>query len=107
MALPEKTQQIDGLHVIEEYLLTKGEHVVRKDMTLLFKPLIDFGIILYGMKANATNKLAMKFDLEKYFMRNCLAEFDGHYLDYVKVPQDLYDRVKKINDQYRAVGEKI
>lgn len=93
--------QVDGYRVIEEYLLTKGEGVVSGDMKILFRPLIDFGIIVYNLKINATNRMAMKFDLEKFFMRKCSAEISGADIRYVKVPKDIYDRVKKVNDGYR------
>lgn len=97
----ERPEEIDGFKVIEEFLLTKGEHIVSQEMKIPFKPLIDFGIILYGMKANATNKLAMKFDLERFFMRKCAGYLSGTETKYVRVPQDIFDRVKKVNDQYR------
>ncbi len=97
-----KDQTVDGYRVIEEFLLTKGEQIVSKEMKIPFKPLIDFGIIVYQMKANATNKLAMKFDLEKFFMRKCSGEISGTETKYVKVPQEIYDKVKGINDQYRT-----
>lgn len=78
--------QIDGFHVIEEFLLTKGEEIVNEDMKIPFKPLIEFGLIVYGMKANATNKLAMKFDLEKFFMRNQVGLLSGFETKHVEVP---------------------
>ena len=93
--------EIDGLKVIEEYLLTKGEHIVSAEMKIQFKPLIDFAIILYGLKANATNRLSVKFELERFFMRRCAGELSGSETKYVKVPQNLYDKVKGINDLYR------
>lgn len=94
-------QEIDGYHVIEEYLLTKGEQIVDSEMKTLFKPLVDFGLILYGKKANATNRLAMKFDLERFFMRRCAGELYGSDTKYVKVPIAIFEKVKVINDQYR------
>jgi hypothetical protein len=103
----KKKQEIDGYKVIEEFLLTKGETIVSQDMRIPFKPLIDFGIIIYGMKANATNKLAMKFDLERFFMRKCAGELSGSETRYVKVPQDIFDRVKVVNDQYRNPQNQI
>jgi len=93
--------EIDGYRVIEEYLLTKGEQVVSNDLKIQFKPLIDFGIIVYGMKANATNKLIMKFDLERFFMRKCSGEISGGETKFVKVPAEIYERVKKVNDEFR------
>jgi hypothetical protein len=94
--------EVDGFKVIEEYLLTKGESVVSSDMKILFKPLIDFGLIVYGLKANATNRLSMKFDLERFFLRRCVGELSGTETKYVRVPDDIYVRVKSINDKYRT-----
>jgi hypothetical protein len=97
-----KKEEIDGYKVIEEFLLTKGEQVVSQEMKIPFKPLIDFGLIIYGKKANATNKLAMKFDLERFFMRKCSSELSGVETRSVKVPKEIYERVKAMNDQYRT-----
>lgn len=99
--IPPKIE-VDGYKVIEEYLLTKGEEIVGADMKISFKPLIDFGIIVYGLKANATNKLAMKFDLEKFFMRKCAGIITGGETRLVLVPKELYERVKKVNDEFRT-----
>jgi hypothetical protein len=102
MKADNSKMEIDGYLVIEEFLLTKGEQVVSSDMQIPFKPLIDFALITYGMKANATNRLAMRFDLEKFFMRKCAGELRGTDYNTVKVPQTIFDRVKNINDQYRT-----
>lgn len=102
MKTDKRIEDVDGYNVIEEFLLTKGEQVVSKDMKIPFKPLIDFALIVYGKKANATNKLAMKFDLEKFFMRHCAGELSGVETRYVTVPKHIYDKVKGLNDQYRT-----
>lgn len=100
--MDKKTDNVDGLHVIEQFLLTKGEQMVNKDMKVPFKPLIDFGLVCYNKKVSTTTRAAMKFDLERFFMRRCLGELTQSWeTKYVKVPQDLYDKVKAINDQYR------
>jgi hypothetical protein len=99
--MSEQPEKIDGYHVIEQYLLTKGEYVVSKDMKIPFKPLIDFGLIVYSKKVNATNRLSMKFDLERFFMRKCAGELSGSETKSVKVPNDIYERVKETNDKYR------
>lgn len=96
------TEEIDGFKVIEEYLLTKGEQIVDAKMRIPFKPLIDFGLIMYNKKANATNRLAMKFDLEKFFMRKGAGLLSGVETKSVKVPDELYRRVRAVNDQYRT-----
>lgn len=97
----EKKPVIDGFKVVEEFLLTKGEGIVFENLTIPFKPLIDFGIIVYNLKANATNRLSMKFDLERFFMRNNRAIMYGTDVRFVKVPKTIFDKVKAVNDQYR------
>jgi hypothetical protein len=99
---PVKTDnEVDGYHVVEEFLLTKGEQIVNSEMHIPFKPLVDFALILYSKKANATNRLAMKFDLERFFMRRCAGELRGVDFKEVKVPTEIFQKVKSINDQYR------
>jgi hypothetical protein len=100
MSLPKKIE-IDGYHVIEEFLLTKGESIVSSEMQIPFKPLIDFGLIVYSMKANATNKLAMKFDLERFFMRQGAGLLSGVETRYVKVPKSILEKVTAVNNQFR------
>jgi hypothetical protein len=99
-----KSDNVNGWHVVEEFLLTKGEGIVSKDMKIPFKPLIDFGIIIYGKKANATNRLAMKFDLERFFMRNGFAVMSGTETQFIRVTKEIFERVKSVNDQYRTTS---
>lgn len=104
--IPYKTEkiQVDGYHVIKEFLLTRGEQIVSSDMRILFKPLIDFGLILYNQKINATNRRAMQYDLEKFFMQHCAGEITESWGGKkVRVPEKLYDEVKKLNDHFRAM----
>jgi hypothetical protein len=102
-----KTEEIDGYRVIEEFLLTKGEDVVSKESKIPFKPLIDFALIVYGLKVNMTTRTSMKFSLERFFMRKCSGEISGTDTRYVKVPSDIITRVKSINDQYRNNPETL
>jgi hypothetical protein len=97
----EKKIEVDGYHVIEEFLLTKGVGVVNSELMIQFKPLVDFALIVYTKKMNATNRAAMKFDLERFFMRRCASEIVGVETKYVKVPMKIFERVKEVNDQYR------
>lgn len=101
-SLKEIKPKIDGFYVIEQFLLMKGEQIVSSDMKIPFKPLIDFALICYNQKVNTTSRMAMKFDLERFFMRRCHGELSGAETKFVKVPQDLYDKVKLINDRYRT-----
>lgn len=98
--MKDKWPEIDGIKIIEEYLLTKGEQIVVNDQ-ILFKPIIDFGLIVYGLKVNATNRTAMQFDLERFFMRRCMGELSGTETKFINVGKDTFEKVKKINDQYR------
>lgn len=102
--MSDKKIIIDGYRVIEEFLLTKGEQIVF-DNKIVFKPLIDFGLIVYGMKVNATNRLAMKFDLEKFFMRANASVMRGSETIEVIVPKYILNNVKAINDQFREVKD--
>jgi hypothetical protein len=97
-----KEGEVNGFKVVEEFLLTKGEGIVDSNMRIPFKPLIDFGLIVYNKKANATNRLAMKFDLERFFMRKCQGILSGVETRYVKVPKEIIDRVKATNDRFRT-----
>lgn len=102
MKTEEKFPIIDGLDVIEGYMLYKGETVAweHKDsggkMGVDFKPLIEVALVHYNLKVNATNKLKVRFDLEKYFMRRNMMK-DGCVL----FSKDLYVKVAAINDKYR------
>lgn len=100
----KEKEQVDGFKVVEEFLLTKGEDILGGDHKnfLYFKPLIDFGLIVYGQKINSTNRAAMKFDLEKFFIRAAVATKQNNYdIAYITVPKDIIERVKIENDKYR------
>jgi len=96
----EKFPVIDGLDVIEQYMLFKGEHVAfehENKMRVAFKPLIEMAIVHYGLKLNATNKLKVRFDLEKFFMRRGMM-----FQEVVEFPKQLYVRVAEINNEFRS-----
>lgn len=106
----KEKEQVDGYHVVEEFLLTKGEDILGGDHKnmLYFKPLIDFGLIIYRQKINATNRGAMKFDLEKFFIRAGVAtKQNGYDVAYITVPKDIIERVKLENDKYRNPQNQI
>lgn len=46
----------------------------------------------------------MKFDLEKFFMRKGTGIIKGCETTFVKVPVEIFDRVKLMNDKYRDGG---
>lgn len=91
--------EIDGLEVIEELLLFKGESICggREVRRVSSKLLDDMALVTYGLKSNATNKLYVGMALDKYYQRAGLVHKSGTII----VPVEIFDRVKEINDQYR------
>lgn len=100
--LLECYEDIDIFDVIRETLLCKGEGVVF-DGKIHKKLLEDFALYLYGLKAGTTNKLYVGMTLDKQIIRNDLADQKSD--KYVKVPKEIYDEVKSINDKFRRRKE--
>ena len=92
-------ESIDIFAVIKETLLCKGEKVVSKDFFIPKKLLEDSALYLYELKANSTNKLYIGMTIDKLCLRNDLCHEKSDKL--VKVPKEIYDEVKSINDKYR------
>ena len=90
--------EIDGLKVIEELLLTKGEAIAGATRCVLLKHLEEMALVVYNLKSSATNKLYVGMRLDKFYLRNGMVTSSGK----IKVPADIYDRVKEINDSYRT-----
>jgi hypothetical protein len=90
-------EEIDGFKVIEELLLNKGVEIAGSTKTVCMKHLERMALITYNFKLNATNKLYVGMKLDKFYLRNCLTTTSGK----IKVPNDIYDRVKKLNDSYK------
>lgn len=88
---------INGLDVIEECLLFKGIEVAGASKIINIKHLESAAHILYGLKVNATNKLYVGFYLDRFYHRAGLLCDSGR----VKVPIDIYNKVKDINDKYK------
>ena len=56
-------------------------------------------LILYGLKENTTNKLYIGLHLDRFYLRHGLkSERNG-----IKVPIDIYNKVKGLNEKY--IGE--
>lgn len=91
-------EEIDGLEVIKELLLHKGENVCQ-DLRVDKKLLDQMALIIYGLKSNPTNKLYVGFALDRFYRRYDLVTPNGS----IKVPVNIYDEVEKINNQYRKV----
>jgi len=91
-------EEINGLDVIEELLLFKGIEIAGAVRVVHKKYLDDMAIVLYNLKVNATNRLYVGTQLDKFYHRAGLVCDSGR----VKVPKDIYDKVKALNDSYKT-----
>ncbi len=90
--------EINGLKVIEEYLLYKGTDHVRNSRLVHISHLEKMAHIEYELKVNATNKLYVGWYLDRYFRHNDLFGKDG----YVKIPTDIFERVDALHKQFKT-----
>ena len=95
-------QQIDGFVVIKELLLHKGVGIVNTSKTVSLKDLEYMALVVYGLKSNKTNCLYVGLHLDKFYLRNDLIALQNGR---IKVPLDIFDEVKRINDKYRLKHE--
>ena len=70
--LIETYQSINGLDVIEEFLLFKGVDFVGEAKTISRKFLDDMALVHYNLKVNATNRLYVGMHLDRFYQRECL-----------------------------------
>ncbi len=91
---------IDGLKVVEEYLLFKGTDHIRNSMQIHISHLEKMAHIEYGLKVNETNKLYVGMYLDKYYKKNGL--FKGSDMKYVRVPKEIFDRVDKLHARFKT-----
>ena len=91
-------EEIDGLEVIEELLLYKGTDIAASTKTVSQKHLDDMALVHYNLKVNATNRLYVGLILDKYYHRSGLVTSRGT----IKVPDDIYNRVKELNDSFKT-----
>lgn len=94
-------EDIDGLLVIEELLLFKGEKICENGMCVSLKMLDDMALISYNLKVNATNRLYVGIFLDKFYHRNGLVLSGGK----IRVPKGIYEKVKAINSQYKIQNQ--
>lgn len=90
-------EQIDGLKVIEDLLLFKGVEIAGATKIISAKLLDEMALVSYGLKVNATNKLYVGMNLDKFYRRAGLVCDSGK----IKVPIDIYNRVKELNDSFK------
>lgn len=95
----KRYDDIDGLKVIEEYLLYKGTDDVGNRLFINIKLLEEMALIVYGLKSNSTNKLYVGWYLDKFYKRNNLFGKDRRL---IKIPEDIFEKVDKIHAQYRT-----
>lgn len=88
-------QEIDGFEVIEQLLLFKGCEFVNNN-TVSKKSLDDMALLVYQLKSNPTNRLYVGLVLDKFYLQNDLVK-SGR----IKIPKEIYDKVKAINDSYK------
>jgi hypothetical protein len=89
-------QEIDGLKVIEDYLLFKGTDYISDDLEVKLKHLEDMALISYGLKVTATNRLYVGLYLEKFYKRNQI--INGSI---VFIPKSIFDKVKEIHERFK------
>lgn len=91
-------EEIDGLLVIEELLLYKGVDIAGAAKVVHQKHLDDMALVTYELKVSATNRLYVGMYLDKFYHRAGLVCDSGR----IKVPIDIYNKVKKLNDSYKT-----
>lgn len=94
----EAYQEIDGFNVIEELLLFKGVDIAGATKSVDKKHLDDIALVVYNLESNSTNRLYVGMILDKFYLRNNLVCSSGK----IRVPANIYDRVKKLNDSYKT-----
>lgn len=92
-------QQINIFDVVRETLLCKGVEICTSDRLIAKKYLEDSALYLYELKANSTNKLHVGLTIDRLCQQNGLCSEKGD--KWVKVPENIYDAVKEINDRYK------
>lgn len=96
-------QDIDGLVVIEELLLFKGCDIAGASRIVHKRFLDDMALVHYNLKVNATNRLYVGMQLDKFYLKNGLVCDSGR----IKVPIEIYKRVKELNDSYKTQQNQI
>lgn len=104
----ETLQKYDDINIfdaIRETLLCKGESVCSKDMFIPKSLVEDSVLYLYDLKSNPTNRLYVGMTIDRQCIQNDLCcEKNSKF---VKVPKEIYDEVKAINDSYRSKKKNI
>lgn len=95
--------QIEGLKVIEELLLFKGVEIAGANRIVHKKYLDDMALVLYNLKVNATNRLYVGLQLDRFYLQYGLVCDSGR----IRVPEEIYNRVKKLNDSYKTEQNQI
>ena len=98
----KKYQDINGLEVIEELLLFKGVEIAGASKIVNKKYLDDMALVHYNLKVNATNRLYVGVHLDRFYLRHGLVCDSGK----IRVPVDIYNRVKQLNDSYKTEQNK-
>ena len=93
-------REMDVQEIIKEYLLSKGtrgrdikRNSIEINHEVLPSDLVSSGLFIYGLKANATNKQAVRYYCERYAHINQL--WEGRL---IKVPFALWEECDKKNE---------
>ncbi len=91
-------KEIDGMVVLEEYLLFKGtDHI--KEFRVHIGHLEDMAHVHYGLKVNATNELYVAAYLTKFYKRaNMFIEQSSQ----IRIPKDMFERIDTLHKSYKT-----
>jgi len=95
-------KEVDGLLVLEEYLLNKGTDRYRNSKVVALKDLQWQALFTYGLKVNATNKAFVMASLEKFYHRNLMFVDEGWKQGGCKIPKHILEKVDAIHAQYKT-----
>ena len=96
-------ESIDGLKLIEEYLLFKGTDNFRTSMKIPLSELEKMAYLEYRLKVNATNKLYVGMFLDRFYIRNGLySEKKGNGNASITIPKEIFNKVDEIHKKYKA-----
>lgn len=91
-------KNINGVEIIEQYLLFKGEDSIGEIKAIPFKKLEDMALIHLGLTITPTNRLYVGTYLMRFYNHHGLVtNMSGK----IKIPLKVWEEVKAINDKYR------
>ena len=89
-------REMDVREIMKEYLLfkgTRGHNTIEINHEVLPSDLVPSGLFVYGLKANATNKQAVRYYIERFAHINQL--WEGRL---IKIPFALWVECDQLNE---------